>query len=214
MAKRKDGLERKALLLEAATRGFAQRGFRETTISDICKAAHSNTASVNYYFGSKEDLYAEVWKEAFHNAIEKYPPEMGLKPDAGAEDRLRAFIKSILHKMLDAGELGYAGQILLMEITNPTEAIKMVKLDAIEPMRKKMDSILKQLLGKQATQRDIAFCVMSVIHQCIGFGFKRGKLPPALSKMNKSELIEALSCHITNFSLAGIAAVKDRIRQK
>ena len=211
MKKRKDGLERKTLLLEAATKGFAKKGFRETTISDICKAAHSNTASVNYYFGSKEELYAEVWKEAFHNALKKYPPDMELPPHAAPEDRLRAFIKSLLHKMLDTGELGDAGQILLMEMTNPTEAIDLVKWDAIEPMQKRMHSILQQLLGKQASQEDIAFCAMSVIHQCIGFGFKRGKLPPPLLGMDKAKLIEALSRHITIFSLSGIKAIKKRI---
>ena len=84
MAKRKDGQERKALLLEAATKVFAEKGFRDTTVADICEDAHSNTASVNYYYGSKDELYAEVWKKAFHEAIEKYPPDMQLNDDAGS----------------------------------------------------------------------------------------------------------------------------------
>ena len=81
MAKRKDGQERKVLLLESATKVFAEKGFRDTTIADICENAHSNMASVNYYYGSKDELYAEVWKKAFHEAIEKYPPDMQLEKD-------------------------------------------------------------------------------------------------------------------------------------
>jgi len=210
MAKRKDGQERKALLLEAATKVFAEKGFRETTIADICSAAKSNTASVNYYFGSKEELYAEVWKGAFQNAMEKYPPDMELLPDAVAEDRLRAIIKSLIHKMLDSGELGYAGQILLMEMANPTETIDHIKRDAIHPLRKKMTSIVQELLGNQVAEPDVVFCVMSVIHQCMGSGFQRGKLPLPLRALEKPRLIEALSEHINRFSLAGIAAVKER----
>ena len=213
MAKRKDGLERKALLLEAATKVFAEKGFRDTTIADICKDSQSNTASVNYYFGSKDELYAEVWKNAFHDAMEKYPPDMQLTPDAAPEDQLRALVKSFLYKMLDSGELGYAGQILLMEMANPTETIENIKQDAIEPLRKRMIAILRQLLGEQTDERDVAFCAMSVIHQCMGFGFRRGKLPPPLRKLEINGLHEALSEHITRFSLAGIEAVKKRTAQ-
>ena len=167
MAKRKDGLERKALLLEAATKVFAEKGFRDTTIADICEGAHSNTASVNYYFGSKDELYATVWKNAFQMAMEKYPPDMQLEANADAEGQLRALIRSFLHKMMDSGELGYAGQILLMELANPTEAIGPIKRDAIEPLRKRMIAILRQLLGEHVPEQNVEFCAMSIIHQCM-----------------------------------------------
>jgi len=148
MARRKDGLERKALLLEVATKVFAEKGFRDTTIADICKVAHSNTASVNYYFGSKEELYAEVWKIAFHKSLEKYPPDMQLPPNPTCEDQLGSLIKSFLHKMLDSGELGSAGQILLMELANPTEAIDDIKRDAIDPLQKKNDLDFTAIAGR------------------------------------------------------------------
>lgn len=210
MVKRKDGLERRAQLLESAMKVFSEKGFRDTTIADICRDASANTASVNYYFGSKEELYAEAWKTAFSNAMEKYPPDMQLEADASAEDKLRAVVKSFLHKMLDSGELGYAGQLLLMEMANPTEAIDHIKRDAIDPIRKRMISILRELLGEQAGEQDIVFCAMSVIHQCMGFGFHRGQLPPPLRGLEINGLHEALSEHITRFSLAGLAAVKKR----
>jgi AcrR family transcriptional regulator len=210
MAKRKDGLERKQQLLESATKVFADKGFRETTIADICRDARSNTASVNYYFGSKIELYAEVWKTAFHKAITKYPPDMRLGPEASARDQLRAMVQSFLHKMLDTGELGSAGQILLMELTNPTEAITHIKQDAIDPLRKRMVSIIRELLGEQAAEQDVVFCAMSVIHQCMGFGFHRFQLPVPLHDIKMAGLHAALAEHITQFSLAGIAAVKKR----
>ncbi len=211
MVKRRDGQERKVLLLESATKVFAEKGFRDTTIADICEDAHSNMASVNYYYGSKDELYAEVWKKAFHEAIEKYPPDMQLEEDATPERRLQALIQSLLHRMLDSGELGYAGQILLMELANPTETIEHIKQDAIEPLRKRMISILRELLGEQAEERDLVFCATSVIHHCMGFGFRRGKLPPPLRKFERNKLIDALAEHITVFSLAGIAAVKKQM---
>jgi len=208
MGKRRDGLERRALLLETATKVFAEKGHRDTTIADICQEAHSNVASINYYFGSKDELYAEVWKNAFRNSIEKYPPDMQLESDATPEKRLRALIKSFLHRMLDSGELGDAGQILLMELANPTETIEHIKKDAIEPLRKRMISILRHLMGEQSNERELVFCAMSVIHQCLGFGLRRGELPPPLGRFERNKLIDALTEHITAFSLAGIAAIK------
>jgi len=210
MAIRKDGQERKALLLETATKVFAEKGFRDTTIADICEAAHSNTASVNYYFGSKDELYAEVWKNAFSLAMEKYPPDMGLGSDAEPEDRLRALVRSFLYKMLDTGQLGYAGHLLMMELANPTDAIDHIKRDAIEPLQKRTKAILRRLLGEQVSERNVEFCAMSIIHQCMGFGFHRGKLPLSLHESGTAELHETLSEHITRFSLAGLAAVKER----
>jgi len=208
VVKRKDGIERKALLLKEATRVFAQKGFRDTTIADICRAAHSNTASVNYYFGSKEDLYAEVWKSAFHCALKQFPLDGGLPADAAAMDQLRAMIRAHLHRMLDDGTLGHAGQILLMELTNPTKSLEFIKNDVIAPLRQQVRGIIRRLLGDQATEEQVAFCAMSIIHQCFGFGLKRDRLPHLFQSMKKAELVEALVDHITLFSLAGISAVK------
>jgi AcrR family transcriptional regulator len=208
MTKRKDGKERKALLLEAATKVFTEKGFRDTTIADICETSNSNTASVNYYFGSKEELYAEVWKKAFHESIELYPSNMDLSSDAPPQDHLKVFVNSFLHRMLDSGEMGTSGQILLMELTNPTDILEHIKKDAIDPFRKRLISIIRELLGEQTDEQNVEFCVMSVIHQCMGFGFRRGKLPPLLRDLPRNRLIDALTDHITSFSLAGIEAVK------
>ncbi|MHB1378998.1 MAG: TetR/AcrR family transcriptional regulator, partial [Desulfurivibrionaceae bacterium] len=51
---RSDGQETRQNLLAAAGEIFAAKGFRETTIAEICKQAEANTAAVSYHFGSKE----------------------------------------------------------------------------------------------------------------------------------------------------------------
>lgn len=49
-------------LLTAAQKLFAEKGFRGTSIRDIVTEAGSNVAAVNYHFGSKENLYREVFR--------------------------------------------------------------------------------------------------------------------------------------------------------
>ncbi len=214
MAQRENGKHRRQELLEAATKVFAEKGFRDGTISEICRTADANVAAVNYYFGSKEDLYAEVWKQAFHKALEVYPPDGGVGPDAGPEERLRAMVRSILAKMLNKGTLGYAGQILLMELTNPTEAIEMVKKESVRPLRQGMEGIVRDILGNEATEEQVLFCTMSVFHQCVGLAFRKGNAPPSYQKIfDRPDLVESLSEHIFQFSLAGIDAAGRMMRE-
>jgi AcrR family transcriptional regulator len=43
-------------LLKSACKVFAEKGYREATIAEICEKAGANIAAVNYYFRDKESL--------------------------------------------------------------------------------------------------------------------------------------------------------------
>ena len=214
MARRKDGLATREKILEAAGAVFAERAYHEATVEEISRRAETNIAAINYHFGSKDALYAQVWRHAFDEAMKAYPPEGGLGPDAPPEDRLRGSIHSILGKTIDPGRIGHAGQILLRELVSPTEAIEQVKRDALEPMHQRMESLMRELLGPSATRQQMLLCGMSVIHQCMamGIGLFLGRIPPNLRfDLPTAQLVEMLTDHITCFSLAGIRAVRNEI---
>ena len=211
MAIRRDGIDTREKILKAASEVFAKKGYRNTTVAEICRRAGSNVAAVNYHFGSKDALYAVVWRNAFEEALRAYPPDGGLPPDAPAEQCLRALIHSALHRILGTGRLGHAGRIPMREMSDPSEAIRSALQDVIRPLRERTRSIIRLLLGSKASDREIGFCEMSVIHQCLAIGFRRGKFPPGIIKGRgkpSPELIEALVEHVTRFSLAGIKAVR------
>jgi AcrR family transcriptional regulator len=48
-------------ILAAAERLYAERGFSDVTLRDIVSAANVNLAAVNYHFGSKDELIAELF---------------------------------------------------------------------------------------------------------------------------------------------------------
>ena len=217
MATRRDGIESRKRLLEAASEVFALKGYREATIAEICRRAGSNIAAVNYHFGSKDELYVAVWKNAFEQALGVYPPDGGLGPNAKPQERLRALVHSLLHRIMDDGRLGYAGQILLREMADPTDAIAHVRRDVIRPLRERMQNIITDLLGPGATEQQLRFCQLSLIHQCLAIGFRKGKgqLPLLFSSQPLTKpLTDSLVEHITRFSLAGIAAVRAEIKSK
>jgi AcrR family transcriptional regulator len=51
----------RASILDAAERLYADRGFADVTLRDIVAAADVNLAAVNYHFGSKDELIAELF---------------------------------------------------------------------------------------------------------------------------------------------------------
>jgi AcrR family transcriptional regulator len=213
MATRKDGIECRKRLLEAAAEVFAMQGYRQATVAQICRRAGSNIAAVNYHFGSKDELYIAVWRIAFEQTLRIYPPDGGLKPAAKPQERLRALVHSLLHRIMDDGSLGHAGQILLREMADPTDAVAQVRRDAIRPLRERMQAIIKELLGPGASEEQLRFCQFSVIHQCLAIGFRKGKgqlaflFPQPVTRAFTDSLVD----HITRFSLAGIAAIRAEI---
>lgn len=77
----------KERLLDAAAELFGQRGFDATSIREITEQAGANLAAVNYYFRTKQALFAAVinqqiapLKERFHSIAQSgHSPEEKLK---------------------------------------------------------------------------------------------------------------------------------------
>src|SRR5438270_117404 len=90
-------------LLEAAGEVFAAKGYRATTVREVCRRAGANVAAINYHFRDKEGLYAEVLRYAHACAMERHPPEMDTTASSSPEDRLRAFIVSFMRRLFDEG---------------------------------------------------------------------------------------------------------------
>ena len=74
-------------LLDSAEELFCERGYEGASIRDIAALAECNIASVNYYFGGKQQLYEEVWRrhlipmrDARITSIEKVMSQTESKP--------------------------------------------------------------------------------------------------------------------------------------
>ena len=129
-------------LLMAAVEIFAGRGFRDATVREICAKAEVNQASVNYYFGGKEKLYAESLDFAFRQANERYPLVDALDSTLPPEQRLTDFIRVFLYKLLDDTRLGHHAKLIVREIADPTSALDGIVAQSIAPQF----AMLKQTL--------------------------------------------------------------------
>lgn len=80
------------LLVQAACRMFAQRGYAGASVRDIAGAAGVNAALVAYHFGSKEGLYLEVTEQAIRELRQRL--DMAVEEEADLQGRARAAVKA------------------------------------------------------------------------------------------------------------------------
>ena len=194
-------------LLDEASKAFAEKGFRNTTVAEICRRAHANIAAVNYYFGSKEVLYREAWLNAHRRMLEAFPPDGGVASDAPAEQRLRGRIRSMLQRALS--EDGLEFDIMSHEVATPTGLLAQVFQDTIRPLAEAMEKIVSDLLGVQPDEPSVRLCVTSVIGPCMQV-MRRERMqrtqgqPPWFS----ADMLESMVKHFSTFALAGIQEIR------
>lgn len=195
-------------LLEAAGEVFADVGFHKATVRDICARAGANVASVNYHFGDKEKLYSEVLRYAHGCAVAKYPPGLGLPPDAPAEERMHAFVLSFLQRLLDEGRPAWHAKIMSREMAEPTGAMDSLVDEQIKPHFAYIRQVVIELLKRRADEETIRLCCNSVIGQCLFYHFgqpvTRRLFPRRIFGMKDAPEIAR---HITALTLAGIGEI-------
>ncbi len=203
-------LETRRRLLEAAGEIFSERGFRNATVREICARADANIAAVNYHFGDKERLYSETLRFWFGQAMEQYPPTLGTSPDSSVEERLAAFIRSFLLRILDTGKSSWFGKLIAREMADPTPALDERVRENMRPMRDRLLGIVGEILGPDATETQLRHAAASVVGQIVFYHVCRPALdrmfPDVVYDMNE---IENLAQHITRFCLAGLREMKD-----
>ncbi len=207
---KKPGKTRMRLLI-TASRIFAEKGFQETTIAEICEHAKTNIASVNYHFGDKENLYLESWRYAFNNELTTYPPDGGVAADASAEQRLAGRIRSLIARIADDQSHSFA--IINKEMAQPTRLLPEILEKEIEPQRRLMQVLIRECLGPGASDEQMLFCHASIIGQCFHLLKMKhlqtcGQIPIKLPDMTDAA---AFAEHVVQFSLAGIQAVRRQL---
>ena len=60
-----DGIETREAILAAAEAEFSEKGYELASAREMCRRAGANSALMNRYFGSKEELYRVVATRLF-----------------------------------------------------------------------------------------------------------------------------------------------------
>jgi AcrR family transcriptional regulator len=62
--------EKREIILKAATRAFAEKGFAAVGIREIAREAGLNSATLYHYFANKEAIYAMVLERTFDQMVD------------------------------------------------------------------------------------------------------------------------------------------------
>jgi len=193
-------------ILQAAGPIFAAKGFEAATIREICTAADSNLASVNYHFGDKGSLFLETMNLAHTQRLQQVPTATW-PDDAAPEQKLAAFIQATLLRMLATGDLGWETRLMMREMLHPTIACQPLVEDFIRPQFDLLMSILDELLPSNTPiyqRQQIAF---SIIGQCLHYRVADEFVALLISEEERTchYRIEQLVEHIIEFSLVALS---------
>lgn len=196
--------EAKARLLTAACAVFAEQGFRQATVRAICTQAGVNVAAVGYYFGSKEELYAEALKAAAKRQVAQYPMDAGLTDGASWEEALAAVVRAFISRVLAEGEGSWYGRMIAREMIEPTAALDGLVGEVIRPQAEYLWSVVRRALGPRADEAQVRVAAYSVVaqcvfhHQCRPVTRRLGGPPPEAA---------FLADHVASFSIAGLRSM-------
>jgi len=196
-------LETRQRLLEAAGEVFAEHGFRDATIREICERAKANIAAVHYHFGDKEELYAAVFTYARSCAVAPFDGQV--PPTAPAEERLRVFVRAVLTRFFDEGRPAWLGKLVAREMIDPTKALDSLINEQIRPNSERLKAIVRELIGVEIDEQELWRCTFGIAAQWL-FYFHCGQVVKRLNpdqRFDRQEL-ERLADHITKFSVAAL----------
>jgi AcrR family transcriptional regulator len=212
---RKGALKTPRSLLAAASQVFAEKGYRDATIAEICKRAKANIAAVNYHFGDKETLYTEAWRHSFSESVKVHPPDGGVSDAAPPEERLRGQVVALLRRIADADNREFF--IVQKELANPTGLLNKVMRVELRPLHEKMETLVRELLGPHIPDMMVQFCEISIISQCLNpMVMRRERLGKREPKKDRPEIedIEAYADFVVRFSLGGIGVIRREAEKK
>ncbi len=194
-------------LLDIAEQLFAEKGFSGTTIREITSKAGCNVSAVNYYFGSKKELYLAVFKERFlmraqviKDTFEKFLE----KEEKSFEGIIRAFVKAFFLCAIPIEERIRSHRLIARELTEPSEAFDLILEQVFRPFFQEVVNLLKNYVPLN-NSFNLCLGIMSIHAQVLYFNFNR-RVIEKLCGINteEEEFLKELISHIVEFSLRGL----------
>jgi AcrR family transcriptional regulator len=197
-------------VLEAAGPIFAEKGFKAANVRKICDQAGANVGAVNYYFRSKEQLYIETVRLAYESCAGSVP--MPVWPEGTpARDRLRDFVRVFLTRLLNPDRPAWHTLLIMREVSDPTPgACSEFVHNFVRPTFEILKTILRDLLPDEVPEEKRHLIGASIVGQCLHYHHARHIMPLLLGAEARSNDVERLADHITEFSLAALRGLYPR----
>jgi len=129
-------------ILDAAERLYAERGFGDVTLRDIVAAAGVNLAAVNYHFGSKDELIAELFvTRGIATNRERFAELKAAEVAGGGIADVKAILRALVGPTLrgclgPANEQSTAARFMIRALIEAVAPIRRIKNREVDHLRK------------------------------------------------------------------------------
>src|SRR6266487_1793638 len=184
----------RSAILAAAERLYADRGFGEVTLRDIVGEANVNLAAVNYHFGSKDELIAELFVTRSLATNRERLNELKAAEEkgggrAGIDDILRALVGPTLRGCLGPDREGStAARFMIRASIESVPPIRRIKNREIDHLRKFAAAMRRAMPGR--ADADLYWGLhfaLAMAHQTIRDSERLTKLSEGLCDLNDVE---------------------------
>src|ERR1700733_1321843 len=203
----------RALILDAAERLYAERGFGDVTLRDIVAAANVNLAAVNYHFGSKDELIAELFAPRSLATNRERLNELKAAEEkgggrAGIDAILRALVGPTLRGCLGPDrERSTAARFMIRASIESVPPIRRIKNHEIDHLRKFAAAMRRSL--PEVSDADLYWGLhfaLAMAHQTIRDSERLAKLSEGRCDLDDVEGIIERVVAVSVMALAGGAA--------
>jgi AcrR family transcriptional regulator len=168
----RNSIQTRRRILLAAAESFAARGYRPTTIRDICRKAKANIASVNYHFGSKEQLYLETYEFVFAEAgdLARRRQPAAVRTAEEWERELRRWIHTVLEQIVNPRRTAlWQCRMFSRERCEPSKVLPVMLQQFFLPIRDDLHRLLQMALPPDTDEATLQLWGINVIGQCTMF---------------------------------------------
>ena len=111
----------------------------------------------------------------------------------------------MIMRMFEEGSSTWFSKLIAREFVEPTGALDTLIKEVIRPYFLMLMTIVKEILGKKATEETAYLCAMSIMGQCLYFRNSPSIISRILKKetFSQQEMVE-LAEHISHFSLSAL----------
>ncbi len=194
-------------LLQHACRLFVELGYQKTRTQDVCRAAGTNPAAVNYHFGGKAGLYKAVWDKALADAISASQAE-ALSSNADRE-WLYHYLRASMLALYGTGSGGDLQQLIQHEMDNPSPLNAEVLERHMTPRVQELERRLRRMLGPGTSDFQVACCIVAIHSQCTAVNLSRYMRELLFdSDAPTEEQVQGFAREICAFIMGGIRAMR------
>jgi len=207
-------------LLDEAEALFAEKGFNAVSVREIIAAADCNVASIHYYFGNKQNLYLEVFRERWipraRRVHQHFQELMGGQEPSSLPEVVKSLALAFLEGPLSDEERRRHHQLMAREMAQPTEAFSLVAEEVTRPFFSKLAETMRPFMPTELTEEQVMLNILCIFAMVLYFNFAR----VAVSRLTGREYDEAFKAHLVEhligFSLGGLGTsplLKEKMEQ-